>query len=298
MKRPHGKQFKPAPHPGGWITLALAILFLGLGIRLIAILPGQPVSAPTFWMGIGAMLGVGLGCYFFYRAVAFLLLRYSLTRNGLEIRWGALTRRIPIGSIIELLPAETISFSGPQIIRTRLPYWWVWRWGKIVSFATAPMQNSLRLRAKEGDFIISPEDVEAFRAAWELRAPLGPTQKWKPEVIRRSVWGHPLWSDQLALRLGTGAILLCLILVGSFFTDFPSWPAAMPIRFNALGQASAIVSRQQLLWIPAGGAIVLVFNLILGFLWYRHERLATILLWFVAMLVQIGLWTGIRMVTG
>lgn len=299
MKHPRGKHFKPNTHPGAWITLGLAILALGLSLLLATRLPGWAVSGALFWLGILAVTGIALGLYLLYRAVALFFLRYVLDRNGLEIYWGGAVRRIPLQDIQDIVSAGEVVFSGwEQKIRPKLPYWWVWRWGELISYATAPLQNSLLVKTTAGNVIISPAELDEFTRAWQLRRPLGPTQPWSHEVVRQSVWGHPLWFDSLACRLGAGAILLCLILVGAVFTAFPAWPAAIPIHFNALGQARDIADKQQMLWIPAGGVIVLLFNLVVGFLWYKKERLATYLLWFVTILVQIGLWVGVRMVTG
>jgi hypothetical protein len=52
------------------------------------------------------------------------------------------------------------------------------------------------------------------------------------------------------------------------------------------------------LWLPGVGGAILLINLILGIIWHQKERLAAYLIWFLAILVQSGLWVGLRMLVG
>ncbi|MFQ5576898.1 MAG: PH domain-containing protein [Anaerolineae bacterium] len=298
MTHPQGKLFLPHRAPGGLIMLGLTGLFWALAVGAAAALPGRAVSGETFWLGVGAGAGFALGAVCLYRALAHFKLRYFINRNGLKIYWGAATRTIPMQSITAVVPAQDASLPRRRLLAVTLPAWWVGRWKGTEFYAAAPPERALVVKTTPGDVVISPADAPAFVRAWQLRVPLGPTQPWMPGVVRRSIWGHPLWQDRSARRMGAGAILLSLILTGATMTAYPAWPAAIPIQFDALRQAVTIARKAQLLWIPVGGGLILLFNLSLGFVWYKKERLATVLLWFVAMLAQIGLWAGIRMVVG
>jgi len=293
---PHGKTFAPLPSAGKWVTVALAILFLGLAGWLGRLLPALPVAGRTFWLGATALLCAALGLHFLYRALTLFRLRYTITRNGVTIDWGAGVRRIPMGHITGIASAAGVPPHRPFGIP--LPCWWPGRWRGVVYHATAPMHTSLAVETVTEKVVISPAGAEEFIRAWQVRASLGPTRRWLPGVERRSVFAHPLLTDAVGRRLLGGAALLSLILVGATMTAYPAWPPVIPIHFGALGQALTIADKQHLLWIPAGGALIFLFNAALGLLWYRRNRLAAYLLWFTAMLVQVGLWVGVRMVVG
>ncbi len=298
MPHPQGKIFKPIPHRGGWITLGLAALFFALATAALCALRGRPVNGTTFWLALSSLAAYGLSLFFVYRACTLFQLKYYLDRNGLEIRRGTLTQRIPIGNISSVQSVDDLSTPARQIFGFPLPNWCIFSRGNTIFRTTASLPESLAVQTDEAVYIISPQNSREFIEAWQLRLPLGPTQHWQQEVIRHSVWAHPLLQDSLGLRLIGGAALLTLILVGAVMIAYPGWPAVIPIRFDALGRSAGIAQRRQLLWIPVGGVIIFLFNLFLGLFFYKKDRVAAYLLWFVAMVLQIGLWMGVRMIVG
>lgn len=280
------------------ICLAIALLFSSLGVWLIQGLPEQPISAAFFWTGFFSLVCLGLALYCLYLAFAFFQLSYIFDRNGLQIRWGGLTRRIPIQEIVSIMPADTVPLPAKKCLKLPLPNWWVGTWDKVSFYTTTTLPRSLVVRTTQGDIVISPKDPQAFINAWQLRIPLGPTQVWSHEILRWPFLNLPLWFDPLAWRLGGGAILLYLILLGATLTTYPTWPSTIPIGFNTFGQADVIANREQVVWFLGGGGIILLLNLILGASWYQKERLAAYLLWLIAILVQISLWITIRVIAG
>lgn len=298
MTHPQGKIFKPVPHRGAWITLGLAALFFALATAALYALRGRPVNGGAFWLGLSSLTAYSLSLFFVYRACALFQLVYYLDRNGLEIRRGSVIQRIPIGNITAIQPADDLATPAQQIFGFPLPKWCTLSRGNTIFRTTAPHSESLAVQTEDAVYIISPKDPQQFIEAWQLRLPLGATQHWRQETIRHSVWAHPLLRDSLGLRLIGGAALLTLILVGAVMIAYPGWPAVISIYFDALGQSAGIAERRQLLWIPVGGVIIFLFNLFLGLFFYKKDRVAAYLLWFVAMALQIGLWIGVRMIAG
>lgn len=298
MTHPHGQYFKPIRHSGGWIILGATLAFLAGGSWCVAQLSGRSASAGLFWLMMAALTAYGLSLWGVYRALALFRLRYFITRNGLEIDWGAAVQRIPLNNITAIAPAEETELTPRRILGLSLPAWWPGRWRGLQYQATVALGQSVAVQTAAQTVILSPTDRAAFINAWQVRIPLGPTQDWAQGVTRRG-WGRfPLWQDRNILRLGVGAILLAAILTGATMTAFPTWPATIPIHFNALGQAVSIANRQYLLWVALSGPVILLLNLGLGLLLYKKDRLLTALLWFMAAVVQIGLWLGIRLVVG
>lgn len=295
---PSGAIFKTPPHTGIWISLTVGAALLTIAVLLALWLLKQPISALVFWMGLAAFVALIGGVIFVYRAGALFSLRYTLTRNGLDIRWGWLAHRIPIGDIsaMTIVPADALSRRWMGIFP--VPNGWVGQQGDAHYYAPSPEDKIVRVDIDAAKIFVSPKDAEVFIEAWQSRVPLGATQHWHHKTIRRGWLRHPIWVDTLARRLVLGAIALTLILVGGVFTQYPTLPEKISLSMGALGQPAALVAREQLLWLPAGGAIVLLFNLLLGAIYYGKNKFAAYMLWFLAAVVQIGLWVGARLVIG
>ncbi|HFB52276.1 MAG TPA: hypothetical protein ENJ48_01155 [Anaerolineae bacterium] len=288
-----GQIFTPKKHRGGWICLSIGGVLLAIALLLANISRTQPVSAAQFWRILGAALAFIAAMVFLYRAAALFLLRFWFTRNGLKIRWGAATIRIPIDAIRAITPAPAMPVC--TLLGITLPRWWLCRREGMWLFATGAASDSLVVKTAATEIYISPADTAAFVSAWEKRVPLGATQPWQSAIERRGLWAYPLWFDRLARVLGGAAILLTLILVGAVFARYPALPTAVRLSPGA-GQSVAIIPRSQLLWIPYSGIIILLLNGLLGIFWYKKDRLATYLLWSLTIVVEIGLWVGFRMV--
>ncbi len=70
----------------------------------------------------------------------------------------------------------------------------------------------------------------------------------------------------------------------------PVLPPLVPLHFDPNGQPDRIEPREALFSIAQIGIIVIVGNLGLGALMYRHERLATYLLGATSIVIQVLLW--------
>ncbi len=294
MTSTSGQTFAPKAHRGGWICLGIGGILLAMTLLLVNIARTHPVSGAQFWRIFGAVLTFSLAAIFLYRAVALFFLQFWFTRNGLKIRWGAATIRIPIDAIRAITPAPAMPVC--TLFGVTLPRWWLCRREGMWLFATGAANDSLVVKTAATEIYVSPDDTETFISAWEKRVPLGTTQAWQSAIERRGLWAYPLWFDRVARYLGGAAILLTLILVGAVFSRYPHLPAAVHLAPSAAVPSTAIIPRQQLLWIPYSGIIIAVINLTLGTVWYKKDPLATYLLWSLTVVVEIGLWIGFRMV--
>jgi hypothetical protein len=285
--------FRPIlPHKYAAICLGIGLGLGVIGLGLARLLAGLPVSGWLFWLGLLTIVCFAAGVYFLYLAFAYFYLTYRLDRNGLQIRWGGVTQRVPIRCLTQIIPAGEVPLPAKQLHTLSLPDWWVGRWGQTHFYATTDAAHALVARTDTDDVVISPTDPEAFIRAWELRIPLGPTQTWSQEVVRWGVLNWPIWRDRLAWRLAGGAALVYAIVLGASLTAFPAWPDTIPLNLDSLGRT--IISKEQVLWLPRIGGMILGLNLILGIVWHKKEPLAAYLLWSVTIVVQIGLWVAIR----
>ena len=299
MSAPQGQRFDASTRRISAICLAGGVILFALSLGTMIALRDNAVSAILFWMGLAALVGIFISAILIYRAIALFSLRYTLTRNGLDIRWGLFSHRIPIDQIKTMVPVTTDALPARRLLGAfTVPRWWLGRWRNAYFYAPTDTEKLVRVESDEAEIFASPIDADAFIAAWQARVPLGTTQHWHHEIIRHGFLRHQLWIDPLARRLVLGAIALTLVLVGGVFARYPSLPAQIPLQMTALGQSAALVARGQLLWLPVGGVVLLVFNLLLGAAYYGKNRFAAYVLWFLAALVQIGLWVGVRLVLG
>ncbi len=299
MSTPKGQSFGASTRKIALIFLAIGVAILTLSLGAIPLFRAQPVSAARFWTGVAILAGSIIGVLFIYRAFALFTLKYTLTRNGLDIRWGLLSHRIPI----DLIKTMTIVTADARPSRRWLgiipvPSEWLGQQNNAYFYNPSMEGGTVRVDIEGAEIFVSPTSAESFIAAWEVRAPLGTTQHWQNEIIRRGWLRYPIWVDPLARRLILGAIALTLVLAGGVFSQYPDLPEKINLSMNALGQSSVLVAREQLLWLPAGGAIILLFNLLLGAAYYGKNKFAAYMLWFLAAMVQIGLWVGVRLVIG
>jgi len=289
-------RFKPRDHYGVWIILALTASSLILAGYLFQRLSNLPLGPGLFWWSLTSLGLFICGLYLLYRALALFLLSYTITRNGLTIRFGALTYLIPIQEIEALIPAPVNEVPRREFRSISLPVWWVGRWEKTHFFATDQPARSILVRTATGDWLISPKNRPAFIRAWELRQELGPTQAWATSIQRWRFFGWPIWFDDLVWRLAGGAILLYTVVIGAIFISYPDWPATFQLALTH--QTSLTLPRDRLLWFPAVGSVILGVNLLLGAYWYRNERILAYTIWSIAFLVQIAVWLSVRLIIG
>ncbi len=293
--------FRAYPNRSGFIFLALTLATGVVAVILIWLLPRQSDWAGFFQLFVAlliALAAAGLGLY--WTIVAFKL-HYHLNRNGLAIQWGLAQQRIPFTSIKAIIAGQNIttlsnfkglSLAGLQIGRAEAA-----EYGPVNIRATAGLNHSLLVVTTDQSYLISPRQPEAFVRAWQARQHLGPTQHWSAGLYRRGLLSHPLLTDRLAWGLLGVALLLYLSLFGYLSLIFAELPAALPIHFNALGQADRIADKSALLTLPAAGAIVLGLNTLLGTLIFRRERVAAYLLWGSAIIMQLFLWVALLTLT-
>jgi hypothetical protein len=170
-------------------------------------------------------------------------------------------------------------------------------YGPIKIRATAAVNDSLLVIAGDRSYLISPRQPEAFLQAWSLRQPLGPTQDWSAGVVRSWPLNKPVLTDSLTWGLLGAAAMLYLALIGYLSLIYAELPAALPIHFDALGQADRIAEKSALLTLPAAGGIVLGLNALVGGLIHRWDKVAAYLLWGSAIVMQVFLWIAALTIT-
>jgi hypothetical protein len=261
-----------------------------------------PITFLTFVQSMLVLLSLPwLGLLVYWLWGLFTLV-YHLDRNRLFIRWG------PTWQIIPLSKIEWVEI-GPRLIFP-LRYrgaWWpgyqaghgeVVKAGLTLFYATARATQQVILVTPTLAYAISPPDPEAFLREFELRHGMGPTQSVEQSSFRPAFTRWVFWRDRAAHGLLVSGGLTAASLFGRLCWRYAALPERLALHFNDQGQVDRIGQRSELFVLPVIGLLVLVTNVILGFLLYRRERVGAYLIWGSAVAVHVLLWLGLGQIAG
>ncbi len=300
--------FKPVPFADGRRGLAALLLLLLAEALVLGIAWALPTGGLAFVVLLLALaLWVPIA-YVGWRTWLCLSLAYWVDRNAVTIAWGPLRQIIPLGEIREVRRgtagaavrpgwlrrlgrltederwprAEPYAVYGPEIGATRKVDGMA-----VTSVATVPLSGQLVLVTGQGGYGISPADPEGFLEALEQHHELGPTRLLTLERKRPEVAESPLWRDRVGLAVLLAGLAGCLVLLGTFMMRYARLPAAVEG-----------VSRDALILLPVFGFGVWAINGVWGMLMYREQRVAALLLWIGALVVQAVCLVALFSVTG
>ncbi len=245
-----------------------------------------------------ALTTTGLALYW---AMLAFRLNYHLNRNGLVIQWGLTQQRIPFTSIKDIIPTHTVAqnihVKSINLLGLQLGWGESTEYGPLKLRTTAPIEQSLLVVTTTASYVISPQQPQTFRNAWQSRQNLGPTQQWTAETQRCWPLTIPLLVDPLTWWLLGIAALLCLALFGYVTWQYADLPQALPVHFNSLGRADRIAAKAVLFILPLAGFLVWLVNALIGSLAYRKEQVAAYLLWGSSITMQLCLWVAVLTIT-
>jgi hypothetical protein len=287
----------------------LGILVGGLLVLLTVLLDvfwvwqvlNWPLTFLTFVQSVLVLLSLawlGLLGYWLYGLIT---LRYHLDRNRFFVRWGATWRVIPLPDIkrveIGVRVASRLDYRG---------LWWPGYWlgraevlgvGQTLFYATLPAARHVLLVTPGLAYAISPSDPEAFIRQLEQRRDMGPTQSVEQSSHRPAFVSWAFWADWTARSLLVSGGLTAAALFGRLCWRYPALPERLALHFDAQGQIDRVGQRGELFVLPVIGLIVLVTNVVLGFLLYRRERVGSYLIWGSVVAVHVLLWLALGQLT-
>ena len=293
--------FQPHPTRSGFIFLAVAFVALVATAWLVGILLQQSNPANLFpWLLALLVMLLVTGLAVYWAIIAFRL-HYHINRNGLAIEWGLGQQRIPFDNIEQIVSGKSFaskaSYRGMSLAGLRFGTGELTGYGTLNFRTTAPVENCLLVVTADRSYVISPKKPESFLRAWQIRQPLGPTQKWTEGARRHWPLNIPVLNDQLMWALLGAAAFLLLSLLGSISLNYPDYPGALPVHFDVLGRADRIAPKIELFILPAVGGVVWLVNAVLGTLVYNKERMAAYLLWGSTAVMQFCLWIALLTIT-
>ena len=278
----------------GVVTLAAILLF---DTWCVQRLRTAPIDLTLFFLSLALIVSVILIALILYCLYGLLTLSYTLDRNGLIIRWGALLQSIPMGNIERVAPASELGAStrfwglawpgyriGPGQLKGVAP---------LRAYATRPLAKQLLVVTPSTVYGISPKDPQAFLADFSRRKNLGAAREME-QGTRRAKWTSlPFLGDRQAQALMLGGFLLNAGLFGHVCQAYPELPRLLSLHFDAFGEVDRVGARAELFSLPLIGLIVQVYDTLAGLLLHRRQATAAYLLFAAGLLVQVLLWAAV-----
>jgi hypothetical protein len=208
---------------------------------------------------------------------------YTLTRDGLMLRWGLRGEDISLPDIEWISPLQSVPFVLPLpplynsgVLIGSYP---VRDFGRVEYLAT-DVSQLLLISTGDVCYAISPDDTEAFMAAYENAVEEGSVAPLEAQSIRPTtiLWG--MWNDPVARILLLGGFTLALILLVVSSLVIPT-REVIHLGYNARGLPLDPVPSERLLLLPVLGLLFFFFDLGVGSFYYSspNRRTLAYLVW-------------------
>lgn len=281
------------------VGLMVAIVMVDVGLIWLAVdraTATGAVTIGTFIIGLAVLFSfllLGLIAYWLYGLTRS---GYLLDRNALIIQWGATEQTIPAGEIERVLTGDEVEgrihFYGAPWPGHYVGYGEVPGVGPALFFGTVPPRHQIYVVTPALTYGVSPADHEGFLESLIKRLEMGPTQTIEQSSKRPGFLDWAVWQDWLGLGLLAVSLVAVLALTGLLCFRFPTLPMLVPLHFDSAGNPDQLGSRARIFVTPLIGLLTLLLNGALGGIAYRHERVASYLLWGGAVLIQTLVWTA------
>ncbi len=268
-----------------WAGL-LALLGLILSLWALRGMLRYPVGPQSVLLGWAALVLLGLTALLLYRLWALHSLDYWVQRDAIHILWHGEEAIIPLRYIREIRV-------HPQLpLRPSWRHWpepWI-QWDAdthTLAYATQPPQAAMAIITQEETYLISPENPEAFLAAYRERRDFGPARQRQPLIYLAPWRQHWLLHDRGARALLVGGLLLGLLLLSYTAWHYPQLPPTVALHVNAQGLPDFLSPRRAIFLIPGFTLLMGFLNAAIGFALYETRRFLSYLLWSTSVVLQI-----------
>jgi len=245
----------------------------------------------------GSIAAATVAVLFGYWTYALGTLSYELDRNGLVIYWGATRQVIPLqeierivpGTSVAIAPVQGVSWLGYHVGLASIEHV-----GDVLFYSTHQNEKQvLYVITSDRNYAISVDDPNEFAREVQIRQDLGPTAPIATHAQRIGSTAQAFWHDPVG-RVLVGTALLANFLMWTFVSlRYPALPAVFEMQFPAYEESELInpQTKDSILQLPLIATILLVINLLVGFVLHTWARITSYLLFIVAIIVQL-LFTG------
>ncbi len=301
-------RWKPKPAPGLWIGVVCLIIvfaaaiFVGQHLIQILIHPPQewPVNLRLYSELVALEALLFMSGYLLYRVIGAATLSYELDRNGVYVNWIGNRTVIPMEHI-ERIDNGDMGARIPWRILQGIGYFWgkgiTSEWSQLHLLASLPPSKCLIIHTPEASYAVSPNDYDNFVQQLEQRRSLGAVKPISATHQPGRILFYAFWSDLIVRRALLMAFGLNLILLGILAARYPHLADMVTMRFNALGEATELHPRHQVLFLPIAAFGLMLLNTGLGLTIYRREQVGARVLQIASVLVQVLFGVAILSIT-
>jgi hypothetical protein len=300
--------FNPAPSRGGLVGVLLLGLAVAAGLGFVAAALWQGPGPTAALLLLAAALMVPLGLRLAVWLWGYATLRYTITRDGILIRWGATYQVVPMADITHVLNGRPyaarrsgLAWPGHEVGRTSILTDDGVNHPTLV-FATMPPEQQVLVVTPGLAYAISPDDRAAFIEEFRVRSRLGSVQRLQ-QGTDQPAWARlPIWHDGPAVRLLLAALVLNLLAFTWLVWHYPALPAQLPLQFsfdavNRMPVPGPLRPKAAVWLLPVITLAATLLNGSLAILVHRRLRLAAFLLLVGALLLQLALAISLGQVT-
>lgn len=286
-------EFRPPRALGVIVGAGFAAWAFVIAIIAVTLALGASAEFKTFLAWAVAIVGVVAGGLFANWAYSLYTLSYQIGNDALVIRWGFRRVLVPISTVQRMIPGRTL-----DVAQVRGLNWWgchiggadVKRIGYTLFYSTHSTPDELLYLVTTGHaFALTVLDQAAFAQQVQARAETADDADDIQRSLAVGIASIPFWRDRVSLVVVTLGALLCAILSGYVFANYPGLPDVVELGFPALGGVVRVGSKSELLRIAYLGTGVLAVNLAVGVLLHARERAAGLWLFAGSGIIQVVL---------
>lgn len=289
--------FRPARFTGAASGGAVVVVAVLLAAVLLAAAVGWDISTAKFLAFVGAFVLVAVAALFAYWTYALLTLSYTLSEEGLTIRWGLLRQFVPLACIERFVPGREARPARVQGVD-----WWGYHVGRgAVEGLGETLFYSAHRSPWEAIYIITPGIAYAIspenhvRFVMELQNILRETSTEgamaSPRASYPALAMHPFWLDRYGQLLALAAIAANIALFGFIFGVYPGLADKLNLAFPPLGVTN-LRPKDELLRLPLTALALLAVSLAAALAVHKWERAASYILLGGALFTQGVFWVA------
>ena len=263
------KEFLPPKRTGFWVLL---VLLLGVLAAIIVLVIDASRTAQQLRFTLELVLAFMMlivWIWLLLRLHTLLTTRYTLSRRGLELRWGLRREVIPMPEIEWIRPVSDFKSKLP-LPAFSLPGVY---FGKrqvaglgAVDFAATERRFFLIVACHGRYFVISPQEEHVFLDLFERLIELGSLESALSISEGFGTLWHRVWSDSAARRLILGGLAANATLLVMAF-------ALASLQPNVTWTTLETVPSQRLLLLPLLGLLAWLMDACAGAVFYLREAI-------------------------
>ena len=149
----------------------------------------------------------------------------------------------------------------------------------------------------ERNYAISVTDPAGFARQVQIRQDLGPTARVTHHAQRLGSAAQAFWYDPTGRVLVGVALLAAFVMWAIVGIRYPGLPAAFELQFPAYEDNPLVnvQTKDALLQLPQIATVLLIVNLVIGFVLHSWERVAGYVMFIAAAAVQLAFAAAVAM---